>query len=307
MINRIIIRIKIFQIIYAFYQKGSSDSKLAENELLFSLQKSYDLYHYLLLLIPALVDTEQKRIDIRKHKYLATKEERNPNLRFINNRFAEQLSQNEQLLKFTNEKGRLWDEEQLFIKNLLDKIIESDIYKAYLESEDNYDSDREFWRKIFKTFICDNEDLSELLEDKSIYWNDELDIVGTFVLKTIKQFKEESKEKQALLPMFKDEGDRVYAVSLLRSALSNKEDYSRRITKHIKNWDVERIAITDLFIMQIALAEILTCPSIPTNVTLNEYIDIVKYYSTTKSAPFINGILDAVLEDLKTENLLFKT
>ena len=304
MINRIIIRIKILQIIYAYYQKDSRDIVLAEDELLHGLQKSYDLYHYLLALIPTLTNAEQKRLDKKKYKYLATEEEKNPDTRFIDNRFAEQLSKNKQLLAFSNEKGSIWIDENVFLKKILDQIISSDIYDEYLKSPDTYESDKEFWRKIFKQYILPSEELNELLEDKSIYWNDDLDIVGTFVLKTIKRFEEPT--DQALLPMFKDEEDRRFAVSLLRKSILEGQSHNARIDKHIKNWELDRVACIDLYIMQIAITELLNFPSIPVNVTLNEYIDIAKYYSTSKSGTFINGTLDAIVNELKSEKILFK-
>ncbi len=307
MINRVIIRIKLLQVIYSYYQKQSTDLNLAEKELMFSLQKTYDLYHYLLLLIPALTDAQQKRLDLRKHKYLATAAELNPDLRFVNNKFAEQIRRNKQLQAFFNEKGSVWVEDDThFIKSLLENVIESDIYKSYLESENSYNSDQEFWKKVFKDIICQNEELFDFLEDKSIYWNDDLEITGTFVLKTIKKFEEGKGDDMELLPMFRSEEDREFAIELLHKSILNGEEYGECITRHIKNWDLDRIANMDLYIMQIAIAELLNFPSIPVNVTLNEYIDMAKFYSTSKSGNFINGILDAIVGELKKENKLFK-
>jgi len=307
MINRVIIRIKLLQVIYSYYQKESTDLSLAEKELMFSLQKTYDLYHYLLLLIPTLVDAEQKRLDLRKHKYLATSEELNPDTRFVNNRFAEQVRKNKTLQTFLNEKGSIWvDDETSFVKSLLENILESDIYKSYLESEDNYASDLEFWKKIFKEVVCKSEELYDFLEDKSIYWNDDMELTGAFVLKTIKKFGEKQSDDMELLPMFKSDDDREFAIQLLHKSILHGEEYCGRINQHIKNWNLDRIANMDLYIMQIAIAELLNFPSIPINVTLNEYIDIAKFYSTSKSGTFINGILDAIVGELKKEDKLFK-
>ncbi|GHT13388.1 N utilization substance protein B [Bacteroidia bacterium] len=306
MINRIIIRIKVLQIVYAYYQ-NSKDLSSAENELLHGLQKSYDLYHYLLLLIPLLTDAEQKRLDKQKNKFLATESELNPNRRLENNRFAEQLRTNKQLQKFANEKGALWnDEDLLFLRHILNEILQSDIYLEYLQSDDNYESDKEFWLKVFKSIIWDSDELTDFLEDRSIYWDDDLGVVGTFVLKTLKRFSAETNTAQALLPMFKDLEDKQFAIDLLCHSLREEDENNRRITKQISNWDIERIAQIDLYIMQIALAEIRNFPSIPVNVTLNEYIDLARYYSTPKSSVFINGILDAIVKELKSEGLLFK-
>ena len=306
MINRIIIRIKVLQIVYAYYQNESKDLNSAENELMHSLLKSYELYHYLLLLIPAITFVEQKRIDKRKQKYLATEEDKNPNTRLANNRFSEQLSRNKQLLAFFNEKGSIWTDEEAFLKKLLDQITSSDVYSEYLNSPDNYNSDKEFWRKVFKNHIQNNDDLYDVLEERNIYWNDDLDIIGTFGLKTIKRFDELTNPEQTLLPMFKDEEDKLFAIKLLHKTILEGTSYNERIEKHIKNWDIDRVACIDLYIIQIAMAELLNFPTIPVNVTLNEYIDIAKFYSTSKSSIFINGTLDAIVKELKTEKILFK-
>jgi len=293
--------------VYAYYQKNSNDLALAENELMFGIQKSYDLYHYLLLLIVLLTDTEQKRLDKLKNKFLVTEDERNPNRRLADNRLAEQLSRNEQLQKFAREKGTFWNNENaLFVRSILNKILQSDIYSDYLDSRDTYESDRDFWCNIFKNLILKDEELDEMLEDHSVYWNDDLDIVGAFVLKTIRRLTSETLPNQALYPMFKDAEDKHFAIQLLHHALLEGDENSRRITNQINNWDIERLALMDLYILQIALAELMNFPLIPISVTLNEYIDLARYYSTPKSPVFINGILDAIVKELKNENLLFK-
>jgi len=308
MINRTIIRLKVLQIVYAYYQKSSRDLALAENELMFSIQKSYDLYHYLLLLITLLTDTEQKRLDKQIKRLLATEAERNPNRRFADNRFAELLNRNEQLQKFAREKGTFWNKESsLFLRSTLNKILQSDIYNEYLESEDTYESDQKFWLKIFKNLILTDEELIEVLEDESIFWNDDMEIIGAFVLKTIRRLTADSPAGQTLYPMFKDMEDKDFAIQLLHHSILEEEENSRRITNQISNWDIERLAQMDLYILQMALAELQNFPSIPISVTLNEYIDLARYYSTPKSPVFINGILDAIVKELKNEKILFKS
>lgn len=307
MINRILIRIKVLQIVYSYYQNGNGDLKVAENELLFSLQKSYDLYHYLLLLIVDVTNLQRRILETRKCKYMPTEAELNPNTRFIDNRFAAQLEGNAALQKYLSEQGLTWSNDDEFVKSVLDLILSSDLYAAYLENpDDSYETDKEFWRAVFKKLICGNTFIEEYLEDKSIYWNDDIEIVETFTLKTIKQFEEKKGSKQPLLPMFKDLEDKSFAIKLFRQALLKGKEYRERIDKHMKNWETERIANMDLIIMQVALAEILTFPTIPVSVTLNEYIDAAKYYSTPKSGTFINGILDSIVSELKKEKLLLK-
>ena len=211
------------------------------------------------------------------------------------------------LNKYISEYGLSWSNDEDFVKWVLDLILSSDVYAEYLANQDDsYATDREFWRLVFKRVICGNEDFVEHLEDRSIYWNDDIDIVETFTLKTIKKFDETAGAKQPLLPMFKDDEDRVFAVQLFRQSLLKGKELRERINRHIKNWEADRIANMDMIIMQVALTEILTFPTIPLNVTFNEYIDAAKYYSTPKSGIFINGILDSIVGELKAEKLLFK-
>ena len=193
------------------------------------------------------------------------------------------------------------------MKKLLADIKASDTYADYMVNEvDDYSTDREFWRKIYKSIIMKDDRLSEVLEDKSLYWNDDREIVDTFVLKTIKRFEEENKENQELLPEYKDEEDREFAVKLFRTTILNDEDHRRLIAQCVKNWEFDRLAFMDVVIMQIAIAEILGFVQIPTVVSINEYVDIAKYYSTPKSAAYVNGILDAVVKRLKREKLIIK-
>lgn len=307
MINRILIRIKVLQIVYSFYQNEKVDVKSAEKELLFSLQKSYDLYHYLLLLIVDLTNLYERILDNRKHKLVPTEADMNPNTRLIDNRFARQLEGNYALKRYISERKLSWENDGEFVRRLLDQLLTSDTYAEYLENpDDSYETDREFWRLFFKKHVCGNEMVEEHLEDKSIFWNDDVEIIETFTLKTIKRFEESTGKEQELLPMFKDMEDREFAIRLLRETLLNRVEYRERINNHLKNWESERIANMDLLIMQVALAEILNFPSIPVSVTLNEYIDAAKYYSTPKSGVFINGVLDSIVNELKKEKVLFK-
>jgi N utilization substance protein B len=307
MINRILIRIRVIQIVYAWYQNRDKDLRQVERELLFGLQKSYDLYYYLLKLMIEITDLHEQRVSTKKNKFLPTPEDLNPNLHIINNQFIEQLRGNRMLVDYTTERPMSWESNFNFVKGLLDSILASDTYKEYAQLEKpTYKDDKEFWRKVFKTFIHRNEELDDILEDESIFWNDDIEIVQSFVLKTIKQFNKSEGEDQALLPMFNDDEDREYATKLLRVTLENGQAYREKITQNAENWDFERIAYMDVVIMQVAMAELYEFPTIPIRVTLNEYIDLAKAYSTPKSSTFINGVLDAIVTDLKKENPIFK-
>jgi N utilization substance protein B len=254
-----------------------------------------------------LTDAYAQKVDARKSKLLPSEEDINPNTKLLENKFISQLRQNVTLDKYMKDRPFRWFEYEAFIRGLLEEILNSDAYKAYVENNsDDYESDREFWRKVFKQIISNREELYSILEDESLYWNDDIEIVESFVLKTIKRFEESKGGNQELLPMFKDETDREFAVKLLRESLLNEKEYQTLIDKYTNNWESERIAQMDMVIMQIALAEIMSFPSIPISVTLNEYIDIAKSYSTAKSASFINGILDAIVKELKEEKKVIK-
>lgn len=307
MINRVLIRLKIVQIVYAYYQNGGKNLDTAEKELFFSLSKAYDLYNYLLLLMVAVTKQANKRLNAAKNKLVPTKEELFPDTKFVENRFIAQLEVNKQLLEFSNNQKKTWENEADFVKTLCDKILESDIYKEYMASEtSSYEEDRELWRKLYKNIIFNNIELDQVLEDQSLYWNDDKEIVDTFVLKTIKRFDEKNGAKQELLPEFKDEEDQDFARRLFRRTILNADYYRHLISENTKNWDLDRVAFMDVVIMQIALAEILSFPNIPVSVSLNEYVEIAKLYSTPKSGGFINGTLDGIVNSLKKENKLTK-
>ena len=307
MINRVLIRLKIVQIVYAYYQNGGKNLDTAEKELFFSLSKAYDLYNYLLLLMVEVTKQANKRLNAAKNKLVPTKEELFPNTKFVENRFIAQLEVNKQLLEFSNNQKKTWENEADFVKTLCDKILESDIYKEYMASEtSSYEEDRELWRKLYKNIIFNNIELDQVLEDQCLYWNDDKEIVDTFVLKTIKRFDEKNGAKQELLPEFKDEEDQDFARRLFRRTILNADYYRHLISENTKNWDLDRVAFMDVVIMQIALAEILSFPNIPVSVSLNEYVEIAKLYSTPKSGGFINGTLDGIVNSLKKENKLTK-
>ncbi len=307
MINRVLIRLKIIQIVYAYYQNGSKNLDSAEKELFYSLSKAYDLYNYLLMLMIALTNYVQKRIDAAKAKLSPTEEDLNPNTKFVENKFIAQLEVNKQLMDFVANQKRTWANDEDFLKALFEKISASDIYKEYMAASDSsYDADRELWRKLYKTFIFNNEELDALLEDQSLYWNDDKEIVDTFVLKTIKRFDEKNGADQPLLPEFKDDEDQEFARRLFRRSILNCDYYRHLISENTRNWDLDRVAFMDVIIMQCALAEILSFPNIPISVSLNEYVDIAKVYSTNKSGSFVNGTLDGIVKVLKKEGKLTK-
>lgn len=306
MINRKLIRVKIVQLTYAYYQNGHHNMDTAEKELLFSLSKAYDLYNYLLGLIVAITQEERRRVDIATRRAEREGTE-TPSQRFAFNKFATQLEENKQLNLFMEDKKMSWENDVEAVRKLCDQIERSPLYQEYMMSDaEDYETDRELWRRIYRTLIQGNEDLDAILEEKSLYWNDDKEIVDTFVLKTIKRFDLANKTDQELLPEYDDTEDREYALKLFRSTILNADTYQRYMSETSRNWNFSRLAYMDVVLMQIAIAEMLTFPNIPISVTINEYVDLAKLYSTPKSGGYINGMLDAIARHLVDTGRLLK-
>ena len=307
MINRELIRIKIVQLTYAYYQNGNRNMDNAEKELLFSLAKAYDLYNYLLALIVSVTQEERHRVEIAANRANREGTEA-PSNRFVNNKFAVQLEGNKQLNLFMESQKRRWEDDMEAVRKLCDQIEQSTIYQEYMASDDDsYEADREVWRKIYRTLIQENPDLDAVLEEKSLYWNDDKEVVDTFVIKTIKRFDPANGADQELLPEYRDEEDRDFALKLFRSTILNADDYQRYMSESSRNWDFSRLAYMDVVIMQIAIAEMLTFPNIPVTVTINEYVDLAKLYSTPRSGGYINGMLDTIARHLIQTGKMMKT
>jgi len=307
MINRELIRLKLVQVLYSYLQKGSHNPDVAKKELLLSLDKAYDLYNYMLLLM-----VETSRISLRM---LEMRESRSKKLndgihwshKFVDNRFILQLESNRELRAYCDEQELSWANHEDFVRNLYNKVEESDFYQQYMNSDtSSYEEDREIWRLIYRHLIVDNEELAGILEDINVYWNDDKTIIDTFVLKTINRFTEKSTAAQPLMPKFKTDTDRDFAIKLMRRALMGQEHFYGLIGTTTRKWDFERIALMDRIILQLGLAEITTFPNIPISVSINEYVDIAKMYSTPKSGKYINATLDTIAKKLIEEGKLVK-
>ena len=306
MINRELIRTKVLQLTYAYYQNGNKNMDNAEKELLFSLSKAYDLYNYLLDLIVAINREERRRVDIAAQR-AAREGTQMPSTKFVDNKFALQLEENNMLSEFLEDKKLNWEDNIEFIRKICQQIEQSEIYNEYMASSDSdYEADREVWRKLYRQLIQENEDLDYILEEKSLYWNDDKEIVDTFVLKTIKRFDSKNKAKQELLPEYKDIEDKEFAQKLFRSTILNADQYQRMMSESTRNWDFSRLAYMDVVIMQIAIAEMLNFPAIPVSVTINEYVELAKLYSTPRSGGYINGMLDTIARNLVESGKLLK-
>jgi N utilization substance protein B len=307
MINRILIRIKIIQLLYS--QQLNEGKSIADykRELSESLEKTYELYHWLLQLIIDLREFAEKRIEFGLNKRYPTEEDLNPNRRFIQNKVALAVANNVEHREFAKANGISWEEYADLIKGLFEAICDSEYYKTYMSArEHTYADDKMIWRQIFKKVIFTYKPFEERLESMDLYWNDDIEIVSSFVEKTIKKCEEEKGSNQELLPQYRDEEDKDYALLVLSKALEYGEDYKDLVKSFSQNWEKDRIATMDMSIMQAAIAEINFCPTIPVNVTLNEFIEISKYYSSEKSSLFINGILDRIVNKYKEEKTLLK-
>lgn len=308
MINRTLIRLKIVQLMYAFYQNGGKQIETAEKELLFSLTKAYDLYNYMLLLIVEITRYAHEQVAHKEQINRVAHIDEAVSHRFIDNQFAAQLEANKQLCEYVENQKKSWCNDIDYIKKIYEDITASDTYIDYMSiaDEPTYNDDRELWRKIYKSIIMKDTRIDDVLEDQSLYWNDDREVVDTFVLKTIKRFDPANGADQELVPEYKDVEDREFAIRLFRRTILNDEYYRSLIARCVKNWEFNRLAYMDIVIMQIAIAELLSFPQIPISVTINEYVEIAKWYSTPKSGSYVNGIIDAVAKMLKKEKKLTK-
>ena len=308
MISRRQLRIKALQTLYAYYTTGGEDMRRSEKELHFNIEKAYELYHYLLLLLIDIILYAESRIEIARNKRIPTHEDLHPNTRFIENRLAEQIRNNDQLLRYVDQHKLNWVNHPELVKEIYTRLVESEEYKEYMKAPDSgYAEDKRLVSFIYTHIVFSSERLDSIMEEQSIYWNDDLEFSTSMIVKTFKKFKEEDGPSKALMDLYKNKEDRDFVVLLFRHSILHREEYVEYIKQNTRNWDLDRIAFMDILIMQIAIAELVAFPSIPTKVSLNEYLEISKFYSTSKSNVFINGVLDKVVMQLKAEKLIVKT
>lgn len=283
----------------------------SRNALDFSFSKAYELYHRLLWLMVEITDMQARRLDNARHKYVPSADDLNPDMRFVDNLFISKLRVNPALAQFIEDNpAPATLDDEVMLRKLLDRIIASDIYRDYMEaSSTDYAADCDLWRKLFKTIILPSDELAESLESKSVYWNDDVDIMGEFVIKTIKRFAAAGPDNECdLMPMFKDETDRLFGPELFADAVANYDSYRsivQRFTSH--NWEMERLPFMDVVILVVAMAELINFPEIPVAVTINEYVEIANCYSTDKSGQFVNGMLSAIVKYLNEEGRIRKS
>lgn len=306
MLSRRLLRIKAIKALYAHFKSESESMIVSEKNLLMSIDKTYQLYHQMLFLVVEVMRYADTRIEQAKNKHLTTPEDLNPNTKFIDNELIKRIELSDDLCTYMQRFSLGWSQYPELIKALHSSMVESDYYKAYMANPvRGFKDDVKFVEDFYTHTVNDNELTEDVLEEQSIMWSDDMDFALIMVLRTLGNCRQ-TQTQVPLLPKFKNDEDREFVCELFRKTLVNYVDYLGYVEKFTQNWDVERIAFMDNLIMTTAMAELLAFNSIPVKVTLDEYIEIAKYYSTPGSSLFINGVLDKIVEALKKENRLEK-
>lgn len=308
MLNRRHLRIKVLQALYAYFQSNEDNFRRTENELMQAVERIHDLYIYLLLTFSELKDIAQNRMEENTKKIRPTDEDLNPNTKFIDNAIIGLLEQSKELRRLSEERKVNWvgDEHQEMFRKMYLQIKESEIYFEYMNNESRtFEDDKAFAIELFKVEIANSQFLYNFFEEKSIHWMDDIDLACSMVLKTIKAVNEG--DVLDILPLYKEDDDeQEFIRELLRKTIAMDKENELLIDDLTKNWELDRIAKMDVILMKMAITELQIFNNIPTKVTLNEYIEISKFYSTPKSNGFINGILDKAIDRLKEEKKIVK-
>lgn len=294
------------QSVYATLQSKNDNLNKEEKFLKQSIEKMYDLHVLMLSLLVEVQHMASNHLAIAKKKYLASEEEKNPNTKFIDNQVISAFKESVSLQDYMESKKlKNWKLDDEFVRVIWDLIKDSEVYGNYMNSgKKSFKEDQKFLAKIYKKIVAPNEKLADYFEDQYIGWVDDIPFVNTWVLKDINGMQEN--EPYFLSDLYKDEADEKFVLQLYRKVILNHEKYDKDIDAKTPNWDTERIADIDMILMKMAICEFLEFPSIPTRVSINEYIEIAKDYSSQKSSFFINGVLDKVLKELTTENRIQK-
>lgn len=305
MINRRLIRVKVFKILFGKVNSETLSLPGAVSELLMSCEKSLELYYFMLSLPVAIRSVAQSKIEGGLKKFHPTDEELNPNMRFVDNRVIGMLEENSELVLFCEKRGLLWKDHLPLVKKLLVSISSSDYFKEYMDApEDSFENDLAFLIRFFEEEIEENDELHNLFEDMSLFWTDDLEYVVNVITKRLSTLKESSRVKHP--SVFLKDDDKEYAVKLLEKSMLNYNNYLELMGTHIINWDVERLAATDIALIIMGIAEAIEFHDIPVKVTINEYVELSKFYSTPNSKVFVNGILDKVIASLMKEGKVEK-
>ena len=312
MINRTMVRTRVIQTLFAYYKAPGKTLLTARKELRKSFADTYDLYFVLLDFVNELTAYAQRQMEEQTARARATHSDWKPNRRFVENRLAQQIFDNRALRAHMQEQHLSWDSGIPAVTEIYRQMTESEFYRAYMSADTcTYEDDKRLWRQIYQYLLADSEALREALDEMEVVldksnWTTDADIVISYIIKTIKRFKQDSTPEMPLLEMFDNEEELSFAMTLLEKTLEGHEQYEQQINTHLKGWDADRIAYMDRIILETALAEILTFEDIALTVSMNEYIEIAKEYSGEKNYMFINGILTEILRDMKNSGECFK-
>ncbi len=314
MLSRRHLRIKVLQALYAFFQSDKDRLDLGERELLKSINKLYEIYVYQLSFLIEIGEFAQKRMNENKDKFFPTADDLDPNTQFVKNKLLHQIADNRDFRKHYEAYKINWVDEEEMIRKVYNEIREGIDYKNYMElSNPSFNDDREVLIKIVKKQISRSEILQFFYEEKDIHWSDDFHTANLLVIKTLKSYKESWDEYHALPTLLKEDEfddkneDREFVKQLFRKTVIRSDEYADLIEDKVKNWEMDRIAVMDVLIIKMAMVELLEFPSVPIKVSLNEYIELAKMYSTPKSKIFVNGVLDKLIFDLKDKKMIKKT
>lgn len=307
MLSRRLLRIKAVKALYSHFKSESDSLIVSEKNLMLSIDKTYELYHQMLWLVVEVANYAENRIELGRRKHLPTPEELNPNTKFVDNRVVAALRESDALTDYLQRKKLGWVQAPELVKKLYHAMVESDYYRKYMDAPArSFKEDVKLVESFYARTVGESEALEEVLEEQSILWADDADFAVIMVLRTLDDMRA-AQTDVPLLPQYKSEDDAAFVKELFRKTLVGYGEYIGYIDKYTSNWDVERIAFMDNLIMAAATAELLSFPSIPVKVTLDEYIEIAKYYSTPGSSVFINGVLDKIVEELTAEGRIRKS
>ena len=305
MINRVLIRLKVVQVIYAYYQNGGQKTAMADRELAQSIDSAYSLYKTLSFIPVAWA--RQIRKSVAKQKRMNVPHISRREVLLAENKFISQLESNIELDSFIQSNDMDWLFESDWLQDTCTRILASDAMEEYLEGDKfDFEADKELCRKLYKEFIENSDELDTLLEEQNIYWNGDKELIDSFVLKTIRSFDDGKTTEQPLRSEFKDEEDRQFAIDLLHWGLKMADEREKVVAANCRRWDPSRLAFLDVIIIQVAMAEMMHIPGIPVRVTINEYVELAKSLSTAASGSFVNGLLDTIAKDLNAQGKLNK-
>lgn len=313
MLNRRILRIKAFKVLYSSVLAGNMSLAEAEAQLELSCEATRDLYIYMLGIVSPLTKIAQERIEAGKSKFNPTEEERNPNMKFAENALAKFLDEDVDFQKVFKKKKFEWMQYDLFLKKVMTSVASKEYYAEYMASDDkSLAEDCKLFTRIFEEEFVDSEELEKILEDKSLYWNDDLAYSLTWCCKTLKNIAKG--ESWSLIPLYQSEmlkgegveSDKLFVRRLLQASFAGYERYSAMVAESVSGWEKERLFSTDVVLVVMGLAEAASFPTIPVKVTMNEYVEISKFYGTPKSRSFVNGLLDKLVQQLANDGQISK-